>query len=55
MAITDLLLFVGVPADEARAAAAEKAREQEPKVPEPVATRTGRLQTLARRFRRRLR
>jgi hypothetical protein len=55
MAITDLMLFVGVPAEEARAAAAEKAREQELEVPEPVSTRTRRLRALARRFRRWLR
>jgi fusaric acid resistance family protein len=55
MAITDLMLFVGVPADEARAAAAEEAREHEPEVPEPVSTRTQRQRTLARRFRRRRR
>jgi hypothetical protein len=51
MAVTDLMLFVGVPADEARAAAAEEAREHEPEVPEPVSTRTQRQRALARRFR----
>jgi len=52
MAITDLMLFVGVPADEARAAVAQKVREQqEPKVPEPVSTRPRRLRSVARWFR----
>jgi hypothetical protein len=54
IAVTDLMLFVGVPPDEARAAAAEEARRgPELEVPEPASTRTGPFRALRGRLRRR--
>jgi hypothetical protein len=48
IAVTDLMLFVGVDPDEARAASREEERKQpEPEVPAP-ASRTGWLRALRR-------
>jgi hypothetical protein len=56
LAVTDLMLFVGVPPDEARAATAEEARRRpELEVPEPASTRTGPFRALGGWLRRRRR
>lgn len=51
IAVTDLLLFVGVDPDEARAATREEREKREPEVPAPASPRTGRLRRLRRLLR----
>lgn len=56
IAVTDLMLFVGVPQDEARAATKKKEREEpELEVPAPPSAEEGRLHRLRRSLRRRFR
>jgi hypothetical protein len=53
IAVTDLMLFVGVDPDEARAATREEARkQQELEVPAPASAREARFRPLSRLFRR---
>jgi hypothetical protein len=52
IAVTDLLRFVGVIAEEARAATREKApKQQKPEVPVPPSAHKARFRQLARRSR----
>lgn len=51
IAVTDLMLFVGVDPDEARAATREEARKQELEVPAPASARKPRFRSLRRWFR----